>query len=392
MNATEIGLYLHIPFCDHICGYCDFFTVYRKTSSSVYERFTNALIREIELRADENWGKQKIKTIYFGGGTPSILKTSQLGKILKTISTKFDTSTLAECSIEINPGTTTLEDLLAYQQMGINRASFGVQAFQDDVLKSADRIHDASQAISAIRLAQKAGFMNISLDLMFGIPGQSKQDWRHSLRKAIELNVQHISLYNLTYEKGTPFFKQKQNGTLNPVEEETEEWFYEYAVDEMENSLFQRYEISNFSLPGFESKHNSNYWDLVPYLGVGPSAHSFDGQRRFWNVNHFLKYLRNLEGDEIPVAKTEHLTEIMNLEEWIFLQLRQVKGFSFTDLKDRFDISVSDWKKELSGQFGPEWQKWIKIDIHTLSLTKEGMRVSESIYPVIVDWFEEIFN
>ena len=213
------------------------------------------------------------------------------------------------------------------------------------------------------------------------------------IRKGRTEKIEHDDIVlNLTYEKGTPFFKQKQSGALNPVEEETEEWFYQYAVDEMENSLFQRYEISNFSLAGFESKHNTNYWDLVPYLGVGPSAHSFDGQRRFWNVNHFLKYLRNLEREEIPVAKTEHLTEIMNLEEWIFLQLRQVKGFRFVDLKNRFGISVSDWKKELSKHFGPEWQKWIKIDVHTLSLTQEGMRVSESIYPVFMDWLEGIIK
>ncbi|MEE9168918.1 MAG: radical SAM family heme chaperone HemW [bacterium] len=386
--SPEIGLYIHVPFCDHICGYCDFYKLYRKPESPIYERFTRALIQEVKLRSERDWGNRKIGTTLLGGGTPSYLATGQLERIFAAISAHFDISNLKECTIEINPGTVDTDKLRAFRQMGISRASFGVQAFQDHVLKAADRIHDAKLAVRGVEQAFQAGFTNINVDLLYGIPGQAESDWQASLRQAVELPIQHISLYNLTYEKGTPFYHLREKGTLQPVREKLEQRFYDHAIDYMEKTGFHRYEVSNYARPGFDCLHNLGCWNLQPYLGMGPSAHSFDCNKRFWNSPNLNAYIRNLEKGHLAPCGGEILTEKMRLEEWVSLRLRQVKGIVIGELKDKFGIEIQDWRGEMAAQFGRDWNKWLNYDGQSISLTEQGFWLSDEILPKFLQWLQ----
>lgn len=391
-SDNDLGLYLHLPFCDHICGYCDFYTVYRQPNHPIVTRFVEALVEEIRLRSETQWGGKQIKSIYLGGGTPSLIQSSKICQILDSIRSNFESNLVREISIEINPCLIDGEALSKYFEAGITRPSFGIQSFQNSVLKNADRVHNSAQAVNAINLAHEAGFSSINVDLMYGIPGQKKSDWKYSLKKALELDVQHVSLYNLTYEEGTPFFRQRASGTLTPVTEDLEEWFYRHAVDFMQENGFLRYEISNFARPGFECKHNLNYWNRGQYLGLGPSAHSFDGMKRYWNGRNLRKYLEALEDGILPPMELEYLDESMRLEEWVFLNLRQTTGFRIAQLRDEFGVEIQDWPNGLRRHLGDDWRKWLSYDGDSIALTRDGFWVSNSLFPIFCSWFQNLMS
>ncbi|HDL19297.1 MAG TPA: radical SAM family heme chaperone HemW [Bacteroidetes bacterium] len=375
-----VGIYIHIPFCQHKCGYCDFYSLPYSPGDSVYRQFVNALLFEITLRRSEI-PDSKIQTVYIGGGTPSLLTAHQLAQIFSHLKNLFDLDELQEFTVEINPGTVDKEKLLSYREIGITRLSIGVQAFQNHLLQRLDRIHSAEEAEEVILSAHAAEFANINLDFIFGIQGQTLQDWQASLQRAVNLSPTHLSIYNVTYEEGTPFYKMRQSGQIKPLDAECEEIFYNFGVDFLSQNGFSRYEISNYSKPGFAGEHNLTYWNYRPYLGFGPSAHSFDGKKRRWNLPDLNRYLQALNKRKLPPFEEEKIDRGQQLEEWLFLQMRQTKGLDLDPFYNRFSLPKLNWPAMLQKSFGPGWQVFLRLDGNNLSFTTKGFWLSDEILP-----------
>lgn len=321
MNNT--GLYIHIPFCKEKCLYCDFYSL--KADTELYKIYCNALIKEIKKWSEKLKGKT-IDTVYFGGGTPSVIGYELINQILNEARTNFNINKDAEITIEVNPDSANEIFLREIFKNGFNRISFGVQSFIDSELMAIGRIHNANTAIVAINTAKKVGFNNISIDLMFNLPNQSINDFEKNIKKAIELEPKHISAYALKLEKGTVLYKNKNS--LNLADEDTEFLMYNILVEKLKNAGYFQYEISNFSKPNFESKHNLKYWSGQDYLGLGVSAHSLIDNKRFFNKRDINGYI---EGKNIK--KTEAiLTKEEKLKEYILLGLRKSNGISFKEL------------------------------------------------------------
>lgn len=383
-NFNKIGVYIHIPFCRRKCGYCDFYSLPCQTNHSRFEDFTHSLIQEIRLRSKIFSFPQKLRTIFVGGGTPSLLPCDQIKRIVHALSNFFDLTNLIEFTIEVNPGTVTHENLKFFQEIGINRISIGVQTFQKHLLKKLERIHTSKQGIAAFELARKVGFKNINFDLIFGIPEQTKKDWQDTLNQAVSLNPEHLSVYNLTYEEGTPFYSRLKAGSLETIGEESEYEFYNFAVNLLQKANYQRYEISNYCKSGFQCAHNLGYWNYYPYLGFGPSAHSFDGKVRRWNNRNLENYISNLTCGELPSFEQETIDLRTQVEEWIFLQMRQVKGLDLSVLQDQFKLPELNWREEIIKIFGKKWQQFFKLENHTLSFTTRGFWLSDEILPKLM--------
>lgn len=332
---SEAALYIHIPFCEKRCLYCDFYTV-----AGVETRipdYISALQKEIALRAaEEFWQRQRFATIFFGGGTPSLLSPVQLAEILEACFARFSFSAELEITLETNPGTITNEQLAQYRAIGINRLSFGVQSFHPEELQLLDRIHSPEQAQAALLGARYAGFENLSLDLIFALPKQTQKIWRENLKHAVELKPNHISAYNLTIEAGTPLDRAITQGKIQPLTEEEEREMYEFTIAFLAQNGYQQYEISNFAQPGFAARHNIKYWDGSAYLGLGASAHSYDGKRRFWNVANLRKYLECLSRHALAEEGVEHLTAQQAQFEFAFLGLRQMRGVDLQGFQRKF--------------------------------------------------------
>ena len=312
------GLYVHIPFCKKRCLYCDFF------STTLLERraeYVEALLKEIQARKNE--AGEPIRTIYIGGGTPSTLEARDIQRILEVIGT----DEAEEITMELNPGDATKEYLQAIRQAGVNRLSIGIQSFKDHVLRFIGRRHTAAQAIDSVHRAQEAGFDNISIDLMYALPTQTMNQWREDIQIALHMGVQHVSCYGLMYEEGTAMTKMRDRGMITPTDEEAENEMYDYLCEHLKNAGFVHYEVSNFALPGYESKHNSRYWDRTPYLGVGAAAHSFDGEYRRWNVADVKQYV-----DSVAAGHIAHEEEQLGLKdahnEYLMTALRTVEGIA----------------------------------------------------------------
>lgn len=312
------GLYVHIPFCKKRCLYCDFFST---TLLERREEYVAALLKEIETRKHET--DEPIRTIYIGGGTPSVLDTIDIFRILRTIGT----DDAEEITMEVNPGDVNEQYLNELKQCGINRLSIGVQSFKDHLLQLIGRRHTAAQAIDAVRMAQKAGLDNISIDLMYALPTQTMGHWVADLSMALHLGVQHISSYGLMYEEGTALTAMRDKGELMPIDEETENTMYDQLCKRLSKEGFVHYEVSNFALPGFEAKHNSNYWNGTPYIGVGAGAHSYVGNVRSWNVDNLDAYLQGAP------RESEKLTNTDLYNERIMLGLRTCQGVAAEDIK-----------------------------------------------------------
>ena len=332
------GIYIHIPFCIQRCSYCNFFSV---VSINLVNEVINAIIKELSIRKDY-LKNEPVQTIYFGGGTPSLLTIQQIEKLLNTVYTNFPVEQNAEITFEANPDDLTKNYLFDLKEVGINRLSIGIQSFDDDKLKILNRRHNATQAHEAVREAQKAGFSNISIDLIYGLPFQSLDELETDLDKAFSLSIQHLSAYGLTFEEKTLLSKQKEKKIIEPADEELMIKMYELLLEESSKKGFDAYEISNFSLPGFYSRHNSSYWNQTPYLGVGPSAHSYNGISRQWNVAAIQKYT---EG--ILKNSTFYEQEILSLEdrynEYVLLGLRTKNGINIDALEQNFGTELKDF-------------------------------------------------
>ncbi len=394
------GIYLHIPFCKSRCSYCDFATdVWR--SNEVAERYVSALCKEIayaktvcasglydrsgeKIRRTERPPKAPlsaidIDTIYFGGGTPSLLEPGQLERILDALASKFNILLNAEITMEMNPATVTPEKLRDFRTLGVNRASFGVQTFDDISLKLLARGHDANDANQTYKMLRKAGFENVSFDLIAGLPGQTPGQWQQNLDKAISLDPEHLSLYLLEIHAGTPLAEQIRSGRQPLPDPELAAEMYEMMLDKLGAAHFRQYEISNFSRPGFESRHNSKYWTLDPVFGFGVSAHSFDGIERFANERDTAKYVEMIEGNKTAEAMRENIDPA---SEFVFLGLRMENGIGLTEYKIRFYIDlVTKYRDGLDGLIAANL---VKIADNRLRLTKKGKLFSNEVFAVFV--------
>ncbi|MDT8325135.1 MAG: radical SAM family heme chaperone HemW, partial [Bacteroidota bacterium] len=313
------GLYLHIPFCETKCIYCDFYSI---ESFRQYDDFLSALHREIAMRADVLPEHTPFHSIFFGGGTPSLLSDVQLGGILDALRMRFRFEDHAEITVECNPGTVDEDKLRGYRAAGVNRLSFGVQSFHADDLQFLSRIHTAAEAEDAIRAAQDAGIDNVNLDLMFSLPGQTTERWMHNLARAHALGTTHLSCYSLTVEQGTPLAHMVRNGMVTMPPDESDAALFELTMDTLTDWGFQQYEVSNYAREGCTCRHNLTYWRHEDYLGFGPSAHSTWRGRRWWNLSSLQRYLDAVAAGRLPEAGGETLTPATLRSEYIYLRLR----------------------------------------------------------------------
>ena len=330
----DAGLYLHIPFCERKCGYCDFYSV---TTLESREEFINGLLTEINL-ISPNFQHLKFDTIFIGGGTPSLLSGRQLARIWDALHKYFSISAEGEFTIEANPGTLDLAKLRDIREIGFNRLSMGAQSFSPEDLKFLERIHSVKDIYNNFESARKAGFSNINLDLITAFPGLTGKNFYHTLQQTVSLNPEHISCYTLIFEPGTPFFRKMKQGELTPLENEQEAEFYQMSLEYLGQHGFTAYEISNFSREDrYQCKHNLKYWDHQSYLGLGPSAHSFVSPKRWWNQKSLAAYLKKVSAELVPVAREETLSANTLEFEYIFLHLRLRNGIYFLDFQKRFN-------------------------------------------------------
>lgn len=327
------GIYIHVPFCKSRCIYCGFFST---VSLERRDEYVEKVCRELEFRKDYLKGED-IETIYFGGGTPSQLSVAQLRKILDAVLYIYNVREGAEITLEGNPDDLTLDFLHEVRLLGFNRLSMGVQTFDDERLKFLHRRHSAEQALVAVENARKAGFENMSIDLMFGFPNQTLDEWKQDVSKAVNLGVEHISAYSLMYEDGTQLASKLDKGEIAEVDDELSLQMYQHLVEELRKAGYEHYEISNFAKPSYRSRHNSSYWHGVPYLGVGAGAHSFDGVSRQYNVDSLKGYL--LGEEQIR----EELAESEKYNEYIFTGLRTCDGVALDELLSKFGKVYYDY-------------------------------------------------
>lgn len=366
------GIYIHIPFCRQKCYYCDF---YKTVNTSLKQKFLSVLNEEAKLR--KNYlQNETVKTIYFGGGTPSVLEISELNKILSEIHSHFEVSSEAEITFEANPDDLTTEYLKEIKQAGINRLSIGIQAFQNTHLKKMNRRHDAAQAVEAVENAARLGFSNLSVDLIYGLPGLTETEWKESLHQVFQLPVQHLSAYHLTYHEGTAFHTWLKKGTLKELNETESVEQFNTLIDEAAKAGFEQYEISNFARNSLYSKHNTAYWTGEKYLGLGPSAHSFDQKSRRWNVSHVESYIKGIE-NKISYFEEEVLSEKDRYNEYILTRIRTKWGVSLAIVNRQFGKKYEDY---LSVQCKKYLQSGnILFNEGILTLSRNGLFISDDI-------------
>ncbi|REJ82912.1 MAG: coproporphyrinogen III oxidase family protein [Bacteroidetes bacterium] len=322
------GLYIHIPFCRQACHYCDF---HFSTTLGTRGEMADAIVKELVLRKDY-LEQEKIETVYFGGGTPSLLDETELNKIMSAVYKNFDVSKDSEITLEANPDDLTEQKIINLHKSGVNRLSIGIQSFLEEDLVFMNRSHNAAQAIDSVKASQDKGFENISIDLIYGIPGRSESDWKLNLNTAFELNVPHLSCYALTVEKGTALAHMiAKNKTASPDDEQQSEQFH-VLMHEARTAGFEHYEISNFAKAGFRSRHNSLYWSGKKYLGIGPSAHSYNLSSRQWNVSSNQQYIRSLKNSELP-AEIELLDDKTKFNEFVLTRIRTIEGINLKDVE-----------------------------------------------------------
>lgn len=381
------SLYIHIPFCEHKCIYCDFYSVAPNETASRSElptaRFVKTLLKELDLRAKEERFRVSYETVFLGGGTPSLLPVEDLGLILEGVSDSFSIEPDAEITIETNPGTVSRQKLDAFRSLGINRLSIGVQSFHEDDLKFLTRIHSSEQAKQCVRDAYAAGFENISIDLIFSLPLQTMDRWRANLEQAMELNPSHISCYSLIVEPNTPLSNMVDARQISLLSTEEDASLYEMTIQYLADHGFEQYEVSNFAKPGCKSLHNKNYWNHSNYLGFGPSAHSFwsahdnvGNSVRWWNVSSIVGYFEKLDQGGLPVAGREHLTVEQLVEEEIFLGLRS-EGIDIAGFRKRYGKDLlTEHRSRLSDLID---NRLAVVQNGTLRLTSKGYMVCDEI-------------
>ena len=325
------GLYIHVPFCSKRCLYCDFFS---NTDMRYKEPYVTALIQEMALRAPYLSG-EPIETIYFGGGTPSQLSASDFRTLFEVIQKHFTLMPEMEITLEANPDDLSASYIQCLRTLPFNRLSMGIQSFHDDDLRLLNRRHTAAQAIEAVDRCQQAGLTNLSIDLIYGLPSQTKTAWEDNLAQALALQVPHLSAYHLTYEEGTALYRLLEEGKVQPVEEEVSLSLFNTLIDQLAEAGYQHYEISNFAKPGFYSRHNSSYWIGKSYLGLGPSAHSYNGREREWNVASLPIYIKGIERGE-PQLEREELDLPTRYNDFVITRLRTQWGIACDELVSTF--------------------------------------------------------
>lgn len=364
------GIYIHIPFCSRKCIYCDFYSIALRADT--VDNYLKAVGREYLSRIDELSG-ESVSTLYVGGGTPSLLTVAQLQALMAPI----DTSSVAEATIEVNPDDVTSAMAVALRRLGFNRVSIGVQSFDDVELALIGRRHDARKAVEAVEILRNAGFENISIDLIYGIPGQSLESFSRSVDAALNLRVCHISAYCMTYEEGTRLTRMRDAGKLVEVDDETCVAMYQLLVDRLKAAGYEHYEISNFALPGFRSRHNCGYWNFTPYLGLGASAHSFDGRLRRCNPASLREYLQKINDVGFAYDVESETTEQL-YNEWIMTRLRTADGLDLLDVGTRWGAKMEKHTRSVLSGF--EKEGLVRLNADVASLTDRGVMLSDMIF------------
>ena len=366
------GIYIHIPFCRQKCYYCDF---YKTVNTTLTEKFLSALKTEIVQRKNY-FGNEIVETIYFGGGTPSVLTKTEISAIIGFLHQHFNIAENVEITFEANPDDLSVEYLKDIFSTGIRRLSIGIQSFKDEYLQKMNRRHDTNQSIAAVENAAKTGFNDISVDLIYGLPGLTINQWKADLEQVFSLPVQHLSAYHLTYHKGTPFYTWLKKGTLKALKETESIKQFEILIKMAKKKGFEQYEISNFAKEGRYSKHNSSYWKGIKYLGLGPSAHSFNGVSRSWNISHIDTYIKALEFG-LPYFEEEILSENNKYNEYILTRIRTIWGVSIYELEEFFGTEKSKYFRINIDKYVNSGL--VKLDNGIYNLTEKGMFVSDEI-------------
>jgi oxygen-independent coproporphyrinogen III oxidase len=366
------GIYIHIPFCRKACHYCNF---HFSTSLQQKDDFFSALLHEIALQKGY-LEEQEINTLYFGGGTPSLMSTAELEQVMDALNRHFNIHPNAEITFETNPDDIAAEKLSDWKKNGINRLSIGIQSFRDEDLRWMNRAHDAQQTTEAVSLAQQSGFENITIDLIYGVPGMDDDAWKKNIQTAIGLGIPHLSCYALTVEPGTALEKMIGQHKKEPADAALAATHFDILVAAATAAGFEQYEISNFAQPGYRSRHNTAYWKGIHYLGLGPSAHSFNGVSRQWNVANNMKYIRSLSKGIVPFEQ-ETLTVTQRLNEYIMTSLRTIEGMDMLFIKKEFGATETD-------RILAQAQTYIlrgTMEYHApvLSLTREGLFFADGI-------------
>lgn len=366
------GIYIHIPFCKQACYYCDF---HFSTNQTLRAEMVMAIAKEIGIQKDY-LGHEPVNTIYFGGGTPSVLSPDEIHRLLQTINKLHPVAPDAEITLEANPDDLRGDYLQAIRQAGVNRLSIGIQTFHDDLLRYMNRAHDRTTALKTFEAARHAGFANISLDLIYSIPGQDDSRWKADIEQALLLEPQHISCYSLTIEPQTVFGKWATTGKLKTIPDDLAANQFEILMDRLQLAGYEHYEISNFALPGFYSRHNSSYWRQDNYLGVGPSAHSFNQVSRQFNVRNNHLYLKSIAQGSIPAEK-EILTIENKINEFILTTLRTQWGTDLTTLKHKYGYDLAEQNSAYLQELMQ--QKLIAVENEVITLTRSGKLLADKI-------------
>lgn len=377
-EMTHAGLYIHIPFCRSRCSYCDFATgLYQ---SELAERYVRALVDEI---AASRKAGARVDTVYFGGGTPSLLTPAQLDQILSALHRQFDIDSDSEVTLEMNPGTVSRDQLRAFRELGVNRTSFGAQTFDDAELAKLGRSHSAADTLKTFHELRAAGFDNVSFDLIAGLPGQTLAGWQRNIEQSLALEPEHLSFYLLEVHSGTPLADHIRRG-LQPVpDEDLAAVMYEWMIDRAVPAGYEHYEISNLSKPGFQSRHNTKYWTAAPYFGFGCSAHSFDGVARRWsNQRDVLRYVENVEQRTSPVVEEQELTAADLRAEALFLGMRMMRGVDVREYNELFGVDLCAEHQEDLDRFRDAGL--VEFDGDLIRLTRNGALMSNEVFAAFV--------
>lgn len=370
------GAYIHIPFCEHICHYCDFNKMFLK--GQPVDEYLQMLKKEMELTLQQS-PTESLSTIYVGGGTPTSLNEDQLSYLCETIQEILPYNREeVEYTFEANPGDLSIEKLHILKEAGVNRISFGVQSFQENLLKAIGRTHQIDDVYDSIEKAQQAGFENITIDLMYGLPKQSKEDFKESLKRALELNLPHYSSYSLIVEPKTVFYNLMQKDALKLPTQDTEAEMYELLMDTMSKHGLHQYEISNFAKPGFESQHNVTYWNNDYYYGFGAGAHGYVNGERISNHGPLKKYMEPLKNDQLPRLSVHKVPLHEQMEEEVFLGLRKAKGVSIVTFKERYNKDIMDVFAEQINMLVD--RQLLKIKDNHIALTHQGKLLGNEVF------------
>ncbi|MFN3873780.1 MAG: radical SAM family heme chaperone HemW [Ignavibacterium sp.] len=372
------ALYIHIPFCDHKCIYCDFYSII--TSDNI-ENFLSSLKTEVEFYSQQYSSEREIISVFFGGGTPSLMTPDYIAVIIDSIRKNFSLRNDAEITLETNPGTVSKEKLIDFRKSGINRISIGIQSFDEDDLKFLTRIHNKQTAMDTVYNSVDAGFENINIDLIFNLPGQTKEKWKLNLEQAVSLPIKHISAYSLILERGTILNKMVLDGDVKIQDEDYDAELYEMTIDYLFNNSFYQYEVSNFAKAGYECIHNKAYWEYKDYIGFGPSAHSFVNRKRWWNYSSLKRYISEVNEKQNAMMNFEILNKEQMRDEYIMLALRS----NGLNLNEYINLFGSEWLDKHAKEFELlKERNLIEANHNKIKLTSKGYAICDEILSKIL--------